>query len=132
MLFPFPSFPAPLTPVGSLWGWVRLALDSVSQLLCSGALSSVQFSVANGMEVSQGSQLSPYSPENSHMRLSAPQMSLRHQEEVLSTRARCQPGELDAGPLLTHCGRLQSGKALPLGKAESSPKDIQDSLGALT
>lgn len=83
--------------MGSLWGWVRLALDSVSQLLCSGALS-VQFLVANGMEVSQGSQLSPYSPENSHMRLSAPQMSLRHQEEMLSTWARCQPGELDTEP----------------------------------
>lgn len=95
MLFPFPLFPAPPAPVGSLWGWVRLALDSVNQLLCFGALSFVQFSVANGMEVSQGSQLPPYPPENSHMRLSAPQMSLSHQEEVLSTWARCQPGGRD-------------------------------------
>lgn len=96
MLFPFPLFPAPLAPLGSLWGWVRLALDAVSQLLHFGALSSVHFSLANGMEVSQGSQLPPYSPWSSHRRLSAFEMSLSHQEEVLFTWARCQPGGCDA------------------------------------
>lgn len=113
MLFPFPLFPAPLAPAGSLWGWVRLAPDSVSQLLSCGALSSVQFSVANGTEVSQGSQLPPYSPGNSHMRLSAPRMSLSRQEEEPSTRARCQPGRrvawkmraISASLWLTSCSK---------------------------
>uniref|UniRef100_A0A8C6H313 V-set and transmembrane domain-containing protein 4 n=1 Tax=Mus spicilegus TaxID=10103 RepID=A0A8C6H313_MUSSI len=91
MLFPFPLFPAPLAPVGSLWGWVRLALDSVSQLLCFGALSSVQFFVANGMEVSQGSQLPSLSTRDLPHEAICPRMSLGHQEEVLSIPARCQP-----------------------------------------
>jgi hypothetical protein len=96
MLFPFPLFPAPLAPVGSLWGWVRLALDSVSQLLCFGALSSVQFFVANGMEVSQGSQLPSLSTRDLPHEAICPRMSLGHQEEVLFIPARCQPGGRDA------------------------------------
>lgn len=98
MLFPFPLFPAPLAPVGSLRGWARLASDSGSQLLQFGALASVQFTGANGIGVSQGSQKPPYPAENAHTRLSALQMHLSHQEEVLSIQpviarlARCTEG----------------------------------------
>lgn len=100
MLFPFPPFPAPLAPVGSLRGWARLALDSGSQLLKFGALASVQFSGASEIGVSQGSEKPPYySPGNSHTRLSALQMYLSHQEEVLSIR----PGASQVGRMHGRC-----------------------------
>lgn len=123
MLFPFPLFPAPPAPAGSLWGWGRLALGSVSQLLDVGALSSVQFSAANGIGVSQGPQMLPHSPGNSNMRPSALQMDLSHQEEVLSMWARCQPGGHDArkvwATILVHCGGPLMAMALSLGRAGS-------------
>lgn len=120
MLFLFPLFPAPLAPVGSLKGWARLASDSGNQLLQFGALASVQFTGANGIGVSQGSQKPPYPPGNSHTRLSALQMHLSHQEEVLSI----QPGDSQVGKTHGRCRPLLwftvpgEGKEWPIGHSQ--------------